>query len=490
MENEKTMNFKNLAWKSFLVLSVPLALAPMVLCVMGMPMASDDSYYMSIVERIAEGKVLYKDVSTGYNPLYFYLMAGLKWLFHIPVGCIEAYRSIHFVIQLLAAFFLFKVIRCFGIDWRIAYFCAWLLVMNSHWMQGNELILEIPTVMFGLLAIWMVMIQAKNEALYLFLSGVAASCAYLCKQYGLGFAFLCMYLMLFWRKSDGLILRGRQIIVFVLGFLLPVLLCLAIWGRSFIEMTLLNGYGTSIEKSYGRGAEHKMNNTISAFRLLFIRLAPALSPTLLFIPLIVREKKTIMAVFCWLGILGFMLQYWFHFEPHYMLILLPFAMILFSLVISLLPKARKIVAALFLVALLGEVSYSLYADYHNRIGKLYLHPEYQQKMRHLSDEVKERIPEGATLYILNGGLYFVYYQTNIVPPNLSTIGYSYGGAGLTIENAFRQAESADYVLSFDWEGAEPYYTKELKKFIYSHEEVYVDTIWDAVLHDMSKLKEE
>ena len=144
---------------------------------------------------------------------------------------------------------------------------------------------------------------------------------------------------------------------------------------------------------------------------------------------------------------------------------------------------------MFLVALLGEVSYSVYADYHNRIGKLYMHPEYQQSMERLSDEVKRRIPEGATLYIPNGGLYFVYYQTNITPPNLSTIGYAYGGAGLTVDSAFKQAESADYVLSFDWEQAEPYYTKELKAFIYSHEEIYVDTTRKVVLHDMSRLKE-
>ena len=478
------VNWRKLAWQVFLVLSVPLALVPMVLCVVGMPMGSDDSYYLSIVERIAEGKVLYKDICCGYNPLWLYLMAGLKWLFHIPVGCIEVYRAFHFVMQLLGAFFLFKIIKCFGISWRIAYFCAWLLVMNSHWIEGNYLDLEVSTVMFGLLAIWMVMIQAKKEVLYLFLSGVAASCSFLCKQYGLGFSFLCLYLLLFWRKSNGI-----KAFVFVLGFLLPTLLCYTIWGQDIIDMTLLNGYGTTIDESYSRGADYKINNILSACRLFFIRVAPALPATLLFIPLIVREKRTIVAVFCWLGVLGFILQYWFHFEPHYVLIMLPFAMILFALVISLLPKAKKILTALFLVGLLGEVSYSLYADYHNRVGKLYLHPEYQQNMQRLSDEIKKRIPEGATLYIPNGGLYFVYYQTNIIPPNLSTIGYSYGGAGLTIDGAFQQVKSADYVLSFDWEQAEPYYTKELKEFIYSHEEVYVDTIWEAVLHDMSKLKE-
>lgn len=479
------MDWKKVVWQAFLVLSVPLALAPMVLCVIGMPMDSDDSYYLSIMERIAEGKLLYRDVSTGYTPLWFYMMAGFKWLFHIPVGCIEAYRTFHFVMQLLCAFFLFKIIKCFGINWRIAYFCAWLLVMTSHWIQGNCLILEIPTVMFGLLAIWLIMARTKSEVLSFFVAGLAASCSFLCKQYGFGFFFLCLFLMLFWRKSNA-----KMVLVFVLGFLIPVLVCLAIWGHLIIAKTLLNGYGTTIDKSYGRGADYKINNMLSGCRLLFRRVVPALPVTLLFIPLIVREKKTIMAVFGWLGVLGFLLQYWFHFEPHYVLIILPFAMILFALVISLLPKARKILRVLFLVVLLAEVSYSVYADYHNRIGKLYLHPEYQQKMKSLSEEVKKRIPEGATLYIPNGGLYFVYYQTNITPPNLSTMGYSYGGAGFTVEEAYKQVEAADYVLSFDWEQAEPYFTKELKEFVYSHEEIYADTAWDAVIHDMSKLKAE
>ena len=484
MDIKKTMNWKKFAWQAFLVLSVPLALAPMVLCVMGMPMGSDDAFYLSTVERIAEGKMLYKDVATGYNPLWFYMMLGLKWLFHIPVGCIEAYRAFHFVIQLLSAFFLFKIIRCFEINWRIAYFCSWLFVMNSHWAQGNELDLEVSTAMFGLFAIWMVMINTKADRICFFIAGIAASCSFLCKQYGLGFFFLCLFLMLFWRKSGGI-----RILVFVLGFSFPVLMCYAIWGYDLITMTLLNGYGTTIDESYGRGADYKMGMILSGSLFFFKRVAPASLVTLLFVPLIVREKKTIMAVFCWLGILGFLLQFWFNTEPHYTLLILPFAIILYALVISLLPKAKKIISVLFLVALLGEVSYSVYADYHNRIGKLYMHPEYQQSMERLSDEVKRRIPEGATLYIPNGGLYFVYYQTNITPPNLSTIGYAYGGAGLTVDGAFKQTESADYVLSYDWEQAEPYYTKELKAFIYSHEEVYVDTTWNVVLHDMSRLKE-
>lgn len=485
MDNKKSMNWKKLSWQAFLVLSVPLALTPMVLGVIGMPMVSDESYYLSIVERIAEGKVLYTDVSTGYTPLWFYMMVSLKWLFHIPVGCIEVYRTINFVMQLLSAFFIFKIIRCFGIGWKISYFCAWLLLMTNHWIQGNGVTLEVSTAMFGLLALWMVMLHGNKEVLYFFIAGIAGSCSFLCKQYGLGFSMLCLFLLLFWRKS-----KTVGILVNVLGFLLPVMICFAIWGQVIIDKTLLNGYGTTIDASYGRGFDYKMDLMVSGFRLLFTKVAPALPVSLLFLPLIIREKKTTMGIFCWLGIFGFILQFLFNYAPHYLILVLPFVVILYSLVLSLIPKAKRWFSVLFLVVLLADVSYSIYADYHNRIGKLYLHPEYKRNQQELSKEVKKRIPEGCTLWIPNGGLYFVYYQTNILPPNLSTQSYSYGDAGITVEDAIKQVEAADYVLSFDWEQAEPYFTKELKEFVYSHEVVYVDTAWEAVLHDMSRLKAE
>ena len=61
---------------------------------------------------------------------------------------------------------------------------------------------------------------------------------------------------------------------------------------------------------------------------------------------------------------------------------------------------------------------------------------------------------------------------------------------MTVDKAAEQAKSANYVLSFDWEEADSYFTIELKDFVYSHEVVYVSADGAIVLHDMSKLRNE
>ena len=484
MNVNKNNELKKIAWQTFLVLGVLSAIVPMVLCVIGNPLTCDESYYLSVMERMMEGKCLYRDVNTGYTPLWFFLMAGWKWLFHVSPGCAEAYYVLHFIIQIFAAFFLYKIICNIEIDRKIAFFCSWLFVMTGHWLQGNLLILEMSSIMFGLLSLWLVINQKPHQIWRYFLGGLASACAFLCKQYGLGFFVLAMALLVFKYK-----VKVARIVVFVLGFVLPVLVCLIAYGSKFVTSILLNGYGTSIDESYGRTFALNKERITHGFKLLCNRATPVLLVTLLFFPKSISEKKGWIFAFGWIGILGFMMSYYFDFCLHYMLYVLPFVMMIIAVTISLLPKIRIWLKALFIIGMVCTVGYSVYADYYNRVWKLYLHPNYKQQELDLANEVKTRIPQGATLWIPNGGIYFVHFLANTTPPNLSTISYSFSDGGLTKEDAVKQAEAADYVLSFNWEQAEPYYTKELKEFIYSHEEVYVDTIWQAVLHDMSKLKE-
>ena len=441
MDNKKSMNWKKFAWQSFLVLSVLLAVVPMALCVIGNPLTCDESYYLSVMERMMEGKCLYKDVNTGYTPLWFFLMAGWKWLFHVSPGCAEAYYVLHFIIQIFAAFFLYKIICNLEIDRKIAFFCSWLFVMTGHWLQGNLLLLEMSSIMFGLLSLWLIIDQKTQQIWHYFLGGVASACAFLCKQYGLGFFVLAMVLLIFRYK-----VKVAKIGVFVMGFVLPVLVCLIVYGNKFVTSTLLNGYGTTIDKSYGRTLALNKERITHGFKLLCNRAIPVLLVTLLFIPKSVREKKSWVLAFGWMGILGFMMSYYFAYCLHYLLYVLPFVMIIIAVAFSLLSKTRIWLKVLFIIGVVCTVGYSVYADYYNKVWKLYLHPYYKQKELDLANEVKTRLPEGATLWIPNGGLFFVHFLANTTPPNLSTISYSFGDEGLTKEEAVKQAESADFIL--------------------------------------------
>lgn len=483
MKATKEANWKLYLWYAFLIVSVPLAIIPMVLCALGNPMDADPSYFLSIMERISEGKVLYKDVHCGYPPVWFYLTALVKWLFSIPPGCEEPYYIFHFFVQILSALVLYKMIRCLEINGRIAYFCSWLFVMMGHWMQANYLILEPLTVAFGVLSLWIVMKHGKGNVWLLFVGGVAASCSFLCKQYGLGYLFLCLFLMLFYCNS-GL----KRIGMFLLGFFVPVLLCLAIWGKPFVNNVFLNGYGSSVDEANGLMFHDKIQWIFGAAKMLFVRCAIALPVSLLFIPLFVKEKKGFIVLLCWCGILGFLMTFYLNFGiPRYLLFSLPFVALLLALTISLLHESKKILQIVFLISLAVTVAYSIYADYHNRVWKVYLHRALKETKEEMAQEISKLIPEGASLWIPNSGLCWAYYLTNATPPNLNTIGYAFG-AGMTEDMASEQAGAADFVLSFDWEKADSYFTKELKDFVYSHEVVYVSENGVIVLHDMSKLK--
>lgn len=491
MNIKKKINWKLFLWYSFLALSVPLAIVPMALCTLRNFLDADPSYFLSIMERIAEGKVLYKDVACGYPPIWFYMMASVKWIFHIPSGSEELYYVFHFLMQILSAFFLFKIIRCWGIGWRIAYFCSWLFVMMGHWMQANYLILEPLTVMFGLLAIWMVQKYGKDDIWLLFVAGVVASLSFLCKQYGLGFFILCLFLTIFLHKSNI-----PRILVFILGFIVPILVCIAIWGNSFIDEVFLNDYGTSssIDELFGITFAGKIGQILRAAKYLCVRCAVALPITLLFIPFFFKEKVLLPVVFCWCGIIGFLLTFYFNFGiPRYLLLILPFVMLLIALTISVLDKAGLLLRIVFLVALSITTVYTIYADYHNRVWKHYiLHAEYKIRKEEMADELRKLIPEGATLYTPNCQLCWAYYLADATPPNLATIGYSFG-ADITVEETAEQVKTADYVLSFDVFPAEPYFTKELYDYVFSHEAIYVSSSspsdgWKIVLHDMSKMK--
>jgi len=483
MEFRSFMNKRSGLWKVLAGICIVLAALPMAFCVYGNPLTCDESYYLSVMERMMEGKRLYRDVNTGYPPLWFFFMGGWKWLFHIPSGCAEPYYVFHFITQIIAAFFLYKIVCSLEINRKVAFFCSWLFIMTGHWLQGNLLILEMLSIMFGLMALWLIIDCKHNQIWRYFLGGLASACAFLSKQYGLGFFVLAMVLMIFKNKD-----KVFKIVVFILGFVLPVLVCLVVYGNKFVDSILLNGYGTTIDKSYGRTFDLNKERILNGFRLLCFRSAPVLLVTLLFFPKCIKEKKAWIMVFGWLGVLGFMLTYYFDFCQHYMLFVLPFVMIIIATAFSVMKETRSWLNILFVFGLICMTGYSMYADYHNRMWKLYLHPEYKQREIDLSNEIKSRVPKEATLWIPNGGIYFVHFLANTTVPNLSTIAYSFSDGGLTREDAAKQAEAADYILSFNSEQAEPYYTKELKRFIYDHEAIFVDTTWNVVLHDMSKFK--
>ena len=77
----------------------------------------------------------------------------------------------------------------------------------------------------------------------------------------------------------------------------------------------------------------------------------------------------------------------------------------------------------------------------------------------------------------------MYYLTNRMPPNIATIGYSFGPLGLSEEQGRKQAEVADFVLRFSKDYTfETFFTSDLKKQVEQHPFVMIQDS-AILLHD-------
>ena len=74
----------------------------------------DEPILLVEMERIAEGYVPYVDMHLNYPPLWFYLMAGFKHLFHIPYGNYFFYHLIHYIFVIADAILIAGICRKMG----------------------------------------------------------------------------------------------------------------------------------------------------------------------------------------------------------------------------------------------------------------------------------------------------------------------------------------------------------------------------------------
>ena len=106
---------------------------------------------------------------------------------------------------------------------------------------------------------------------------------------------------------------------------------------------------------------------------------------------------------------------------------------------------------------------STYKTYHNRVYKQYVKGTQRAEQLLLAQDVSPYIRSGEKLFVVHGGLYHLYFTSNLLPPNMETNGYSFGPLGLNERTAAEQINSADYVIRFSKDYPyESYFTDSLK----------------------------
>lgn len=419
----------------------------------------DSAYYICMGERIVEGYVPYSDFCVSYTPLWFYIEAVYKVLFNIPNGLYWPYLVLFFAFQIAGAYFLYRLCRQLDIPKTVALFAAWLYLLMSHWLHGNAVLLEVPSMTFCVLACWLVLkYQDKSYWHYLWI-GCVAACSFLVKQYGLGTFALCLYLMLFISHSNW-----KQFVTFIVGYILPILLCLIIWGDSFISHVLQNGYGTqaAVDAGYEVTLASKISSIVGNVNYFCYMVCPIVYVGWMFAILAYRQKRLAQLIFAYCGILGYSAIFIFSGgQLHYYQNLLPFAILLTAELIHLTKDSKLKYLTYILVGWIILVS--SYKTYHNRVYKQYIKGKERKEQQIMARTISQYVKEDDTMFIIHGGLYHLYFTADILPPNIETIGYNFGPMGLNEKMACEQIKEADWVIRFSADyDFESFFTDSLK----------------------------
>jgi hypothetical protein len=410
-----------------LLLAIAISYIPILLAIYKAPVNVDSSFYLCVLERLYDGHMLYSSIKLEYTPLFFYILLFLKKIFNINISY-EFFLSVHFIFQSIAAYFVYKISKEITKSILLSAISVLLFLTVSHWNQGNAILLETPSLTFGVAALYYsIKYSEKQDSIIYIFIGILLSLSFLTKQYGLGFFLLVMFMILFddekWIKTSFLLI----------GLFIPVSICLIVFGKDFLGILDGNGYGV---KSVSR--------VFLAFKIFALNFFPCLIVAFIvgFYKVKTMRDFKLIALLT-LGMIGFSLQFYFAGSSHYYLYMVPFASILIVYCFTLINST--ILKYLYFALLLFNISYSLYKTYYEVVYKQYIassHKAYQYK---LAQTLKDNIPNNACLYIADIGLVSQYYLTDFIPPNLSTIGYRFG-TGLTADMHLKQIKSADYVL--------------------------------------------
>lgn len=409
----------------------------------------DSAIILVEMERIAEGYIPYKTMHLNYPPLWFYVNVALKWLFHVPYGCYPFYLGVHWLYAIGCASCLYYISRQWGASKYISAFVAWLFFIVMHWPQGNEVLFEIPSIFWGLLSISLFLKWKDTNPAWQIVVGAIACCSFLTKQFGAGFLMLVLWLIVTSASEN----KWKQTGYYLLGYCLPLLICLACWGTDIYRSILFNGYGTDVMDAYwGR-------ETTFTTKLLRIwdnllafanRIVPIVYVALVLLPIIFKQGKWRETLLCFFAIGGFSLQYFFVHGGlnHYMQYMLPFALLLISIVLTL--DLNKYIRTAIWAIIGWTTILGMYSAYHNRVWKRYLHEgkrDYENQWK-MGKQIADIVQDGETVFIPHGGICYLYYTANLYPSCMAEIGYGVGPMEVDIEHAAKWVANTDYVLHF------------------------------------------
>ena len=276
-----------------------------------------------------------------------------------------------------------------------------------------------------------------------------------------------------------------------MGYLIPLTLCLVIWGKDIVNSVILNGYGTNTAELAGWDVSlgHKCSQIIGNLWLFMRRVCPNVICSVLLIPSALGKirkggEEWKQMLICYLGILGFALQFWFvEGGLHYFLYLVPFALLLLPSIYTL--SNGRIMKGLAVISVATTMLLGIYSTYHNRVYKGIIN-RGKEKQYQIASILREKIDLEKKVWIPHGGIEYLYYFNNLMVPNMVSIGYATGPLEVTYEKQWAQIKSADYVICFKKDYPYEYsFSQEVRDWLSHFSVESIDKEGEILLYDMS-----
>lgn len=461
---------KNTLIKSLLFIGGAGILSMMVMSFFR-PLWVDPSVILTEMERISEGYVPYSQMHLNYPPFWFYLMAGLKHLFNVPNGCYHFYLAVHYLFSLGCAFLVFGLSKKFGANTYLALAAGWFYMFLSMWLWGDCVIFDIPTAFWGLLACYLALCWRDRRSFAFILIGIICSLSFLTKQFGAGFLPLVLWLILTDDGKNRIAKSG----FFVIGYLVPLVICLMVWGQDIVDSVLLNGYGSADFRALAGDKTTNAGRYIRGMFYICTRF-PMIPLAVVALPFAWKHDKWREVLFCLFGACGFALQICFitinsvtisSKALHYLLLLAPFIAIMTSVLATM---KNKVISILLTCCLFVTCSYSAYKLVKCSIPE-YFNTEERNKQEMLAKEVGRIVGENETAWVVDGDLEFLYFKADLTPGAIKNVAYSTGFFEITADEAMEEVKDVDYVISYDWPGPSEYwrgfYSPEVQSYVES-----------------------
>ncbi|MBP5259369.1 MAG: DUF2029 domain-containing protein [Paludibacteraceae bacterium] len=405
------------------------------------PVYCDSGYYLAIAQQLAEGHSLYSEIRCAYPPLWLYLMAGLLKI--LPPTGYTGWLVVQALVNLATASLIGLLCHAFTSKRWAAALAGWLCACSTFQFGGDQVLLEIPSLAFGLLSAYL--IQRSNGKWHrILLAGVCAAVSFGIKQYGAGFILLNLALLM---ANDPK--NWRQPLIYSAGVLVPLLAVFAI--NPLVVSIFQSGYGTSdIARQIYRDLG-PLRHIPEACRQLFRYFLPGLL-ALLYPGFYLRGKKQALPLaWCLLGIIGFLGQFYFNNGDHYYLYLLGIGAVAIGCLTAYCIREPWYIG-LTVLLLTAYTCRCQYDRYHNwwwyRDGD-------RARERELTGVVKRITPEESTLYVFNAENIGQYYLCQRRPPVIDgCLSYSFGPLALNNDLVAQRIRQTDYLLKrkdLEWE---------------------------------------